>query len=1415
MDKNGIQNIDESWDGHSFKEVEEFIKEELSNKYDKICEGQDEKNRIVIVGENNTLSTTPIKINQIRTTSQQSDWDEPNPNDPKFIKGKPFLNTDNSESIMPNSLEAISETVKLHRVSKTGSYEDLNDKPNIPEEPKNGILTIKRNDVELGHFTANQDKSTTIDIDVPTTTGELMNDAGFITEDQIPEQVNADWNSTDGVSEILNKPTKLSEFDNDSGFVTETQFSVEIRKISKSDYDYSQNTDFASGEKIGKVSISVNLRDGGADDVTRGDASTYLHSALGNGGFEETKTDFTPIYGYVSNKTGGIVSSETLEYCEIDITGFDKVRFLGLTITSGMSVNNGFAFGYYETVDNEEVWTTTFPYSWKIGGEAVKTEYIMKIPEGSTHLRTMCGFEPYFGDGDFYCYVQNEVGSLFDMSHDNSNKIDGSIESLYKIKINQNTSFSDDYTNKSGFIDDSGDWNTSWTHRRISLEKIKTSGLNQITITANANYPCLYTFMKRIPSGKQSNASGKVLPYLSELNGGNYYMTLNTNETTQITIPEDSDVKWLVLLVKSDEESSSVLHLPSEVFAEKVEETLGLSNEVSTNRENISIIEGCSYNEELINIPFLDSDDYIVTGVVLKSGEVYEWSYSSSYKSYKIPLRSYIENGFNKIKIFANEKKSSYYTFTNKEFPNDSVDGTQIITYLSQLTAGEETHMTEIPVKSYTEIDLTGVTDAEYLYLKSVSVSSGNPYGDMAPYKVIIEKTRRYEGEIERKIKANTCFDTTLKPFPPALKNIRYAGGIMEETETYLTTSRIYGDFFCELNEPYEINRIMLVDISGNVVNESIVSETIPTGLIDSVKNRRAFGSYWTQNTYGYVLEIIKKRDDEFVEISAKDKVFKKFMWVDTQKMKSELLTLPMYNSNVTSDEKNNLKFTSDSIASALKRAKTCAMMPWEPTRYIMPTNKKWRGNMYLPNTVQLGVPYSSSSPIEKWFGMCVSPYTFLSALRNPYSILYTEKIGSKHNQWLTSDNAKNSPFETEYGMKDNTSNRSYSSVYGIIAYGLVCSGYASYVCGFDGALPTDAFVSDARFVQLGVYGIKNNQIHRPINVDEVFPMTIVTTPDHTYMIVDFLLDSHGNRIAAIVSEETSPTLRTSLYTIERLEERFVYEYNEAIGRTDNDTNVEISIIKPSILDSNKNKNLWDVSNLYPTREDDDFGLCEQNVAFDENIMFWMGDKSVIMEYVEDGEGNPYYLRNFKSWLIIKPEDLYSKIKIEKQNRNDSTWDSVCEYVIDEVKEEFSDNNQEYFKVDATQDCKAPGKYRACLTNNDISEESGYTQWIVLKGDIYVDGNDENKIKWMTYNEGIDENSDEFAEAVYAIPSVWSGQGAYASKGYQYIDRGYIEQGQLIGSTGSNMVEVKVNFKCSWGTAIRSIDRSKVLVTQA
>lgn len=64
----------------------------------------------------------------------------------------------------------------LKAVAFSGSYNDLSDKPTIPTV-NNGTLTIYRNGVSQGTFSANQSGLTGIDISVPTKTSQLVNDS--------------------------------------------------------------------------------------------------------------------------------------------------------------------------------------------------------------------------------------------------------------------------------------------------------------------------------------------------------------------------------------------------------------------------------------------------------------------------------------------------------------------------------------------------------------------------------------------------------------------------------------------------------------------------------------------------------------------------------------------------------------------------------------------------------------------------------------------------------------------------------------------------------------------------------------------------------------------------------------------------------------------------------------------------------------------------------------------------------------------------------------------------------------------------------------------------------------------------------------------------------------------------------------
>ena len=95
-------------------------------------------------GDYGDLLNTPT----IPAAQVQADWNEADSDAVDYIKNKPTipaapgtLDTDNTGAQAVSSNEALSGTVKLHKVSKTGSYAHLNNKPTIPSITLNGSTT--------------------------------------------------------------------------------------------------------------------------------------------------------------------------------------------------------------------------------------------------------------------------------------------------------------------------------------------------------------------------------------------------------------------------------------------------------------------------------------------------------------------------------------------------------------------------------------------------------------------------------------------------------------------------------------------------------------------------------------------------------------------------------------------------------------------------------------------------------------------------------------------------------------------------------------------------------------------------------------------------------------------------------------------------------------------------------------------------------------------------------------------------------------------------------------------------------------------------------------------------------------------------------------------------------------------------
>lgn len=146
-------------------------------------------------------------------------------------------------------------------------------------------------------------------------------------------------------------------------------------------------------------------------------------------------------------------------------------------------------------------------------------------------------------------------------------------------------------------------------------------------------------------------------------------------------------------------------------------------------------------------------------------------------------------------------------------------------------------------------------------------------------------------------------------------------------------------------------------------------------------------------------------------------------------------------------------------IKNMVKKARQIALIKWV-TLDSVPTLASY----YLPKSTIYGIPYSSVKEKDKFVGHNVSFYTFMTATRNPYSVLYTENVSKE-------------PY-------NGTNCGPY--------YGTVCSMAVNYALGID--LPYGSY----SYEKLPTFA--NVTPNSPNSISEG---DIIWRPGHVFLILD------------------------------------------------------------------------------------------------------------------------------------------------------------------------------------------------------------------------------------------------------------------------------------------------------------------------
>ena len=168
-------------------------------------------------------------------------------------------------------------------------------------------------------------------------------------------------------------------------------------------------------------------------------------------------------------------------------------------------------------------------------------------------------------------------------------------------------------------------------------------------------------------------------------------------------------------------------------------------------------------------------------------------------------------------------------------------------------------------------------------------------------------------------------------------------------------------------------------------------------------------------------------------------------------------------------------------ITCMIKKAHQIAEIQWTPLRQIPTLSDSW-----LPGgTTMYGIPYSSVKEKDKFVGQEVSFYTFMSAVHNSRSVIYTEDV-------------KVSP---------------YQGVNCGIYYGTVCSMAVNYALGIERPIESKMYATHPLFAEV-----------KRQDVNNIFPGDVLWSKGHVVLLLSIQKDDIGNPQSFSILESSGNT---------------------------------------------------------------------------------------------------------------------------------------------------------------------------------------------------------------------------------------------------------------------------------------------------
>lgn len=184
----------------------------------------------------------------------------------------------------------------------------------------------------------------------------------------------------------------------------------------------------------------------------------------------------------------------------------------------------------------------------------------------------------------------------------------------------------------------------------------------------------------------------------------------------------------------------------------------------------------------------------------------------------------------------------------------------------------------------------------------------------------------------------------------------------------------------------------------------------------------------------------------------------------------------------------------------AAKQARILSRIQWTPVADTMPNR---RGGYFEKGKQYTGAPYSSVRSVGRYIGFDISVRTFLAAVENPQSVLYTEDLRGKV------------PNAAPY-------------------YGTVCSAFTSYAlqCGI-----WEVSRRHGPEVSQGIVQVPSQTASTAEAGDIIYtPHTTDTGGSHVEIVTAVTRDANGQTTSVQVEESTPPTVKTTVYGVAKFD---------------------------------------------------------------------------------------------------------------------------------------------------------------------------------------------------------------------------------------------------------------------------------------